>query len=212
MKNFFFSIMLVVLFTAGCTLKVIPQPVPQGVIDPADNSQTISKGGISVRVANADPQIISYNLEGTVSAFSVAIQNKTDREISFDNSSFLLLDDQGRQYQQLTPEKVKEYITKDSYYLLPYPYVGFYYLEDYEKVSSYTATDSQLPYYFEVYPQDIFTKALDARSIIPGATAVGLVYFRVDLPGIKEVKFLVYEKGTSKSAAADFAFPFIIKK
>lgn len=205
-------LLLVVLCASGCTLKVIPQPVPQGVIDPTDNSQMITKGGISIRVANADPQIVSYNLEGTVSAFSVSIDNKTDREISFDANSFLLLDDQGRQYEQLTPEKVKEYVTKDSYYLLPYPYVGFYYLEDYEKTAYYSATNSQLPYYFEVYPQDIFTKALDARSIIPGAKAVGLVYFRVDLPGIKEVKFLVYKKGTARSSTADFSFPFIIKK
>lgn len=212
MKMLALPILLVALLLPGCALKVIPQPVSQGVIDPADNSQTVTKDGISVRVANTDAEIASYNLDNMVTAFSVTIHNQTDREVGFDTDSFLLLDDQNRQHLPLTPERVKEIISRDSYYLIPYPYVGFYYLEDYERTSSYNATGTQLPYYYEVYPQDIYTRALAAGTIIPQAKAAGLVYFRIDLAATKEVKLLVYRKGTSKSAPPDFTFPFTVKK
>ncbi|QSV47440.1 hypothetical protein JZM60_13985 [Geobacter benzoatilyticus] len=201
-----------VLFISGCSLKVVPQQVSQGVIDPADNSQTVTRDGIAVKVANSDREMYSYNLDGTVTAFDVTIHNQTRQEISFGTDSFVLLDDQNRQYLPLTPERVKEIVSRDSYYLIPYPYVGFYYLEDYERTSSYTDTGSQLPYYYEVYPQDIYTRALNASAIIPGAKAEGLVYFRIDLASTKEMKLLVFRKGTPKSAAPDFTFPFLISK
>ncbi len=201
-----------VLFLSGCSLKVVPQQVSQGVINPADNSQTVTKEGIAVKVANSDREMYSYNLDGTVTAFDVTIHNQTRQEISFGTDAFVLLDDQNRQYLPLTPERVKEIVSRDSYYLIPYPYVGFYYLEDYERTSSYNATGSQLPYYYEVYPQDIYTRALNASAIIPGATAEGLVYFRIDLSATKEMKLLVFRKGTSKSSPPDFTFPFLISK
>lgn len=201
-----------VLVLSGCSLKVVPQQVPQGVIDPTDNSQTVTRDGIAVKVANSDREMNSYNLDGTVTAFDVAIHNQTDHEIGFATDSFVLLDGQNRQYLPLTPERVKEILSRDSYYLIPYPYVGFYYLEDYERTSAYNATGSQLPYYYEVYPQDIYTRALNASAIIPGATAEGLVYFRIDLAATKEMKLLVFRKGSSKSSSPDFTFPFLISK
>ncbi len=195
----------------ACALKVIPQPIEAGIINAADNSQRVSKGGIAITARVADTELSSYNLEGTVTAFAVQIDNQTSSEVSFENDSFLLLDDQARQYFPLTPEKVKEMLDKDSYYLIPYPYVGFYYLEDYEKSSFYNTYNSQLPYFYEVYPQDIYSKALQSGSIIPKAKVVGLVYFKIDLNGKKVIKLLVYKKGTAKSALPDFVFPFKIE-
>ncbi|WP_298269351.1 hypothetical protein [Geobacter sp.] len=212
MKRLALPLVLAIIVLSGCAMKVIPQPVAQGVVDPSDNSQTITKDGVSIKVANSDTEIVAYNLENVVTAFSVSIHNQTDHEVAFDTDSFLLLDDQKHQHFPLTPAKVKELVSRDSYYLIPYPYVGFYYLEDYEKTSFYNATNSQLPYYYEVYPQDIYTRALNAGSIIPGAKAAGLVYFRIDLSSVKEVTLLVYRKGASRSAPPDFMFPFVIKK
>ncbi|RNC68756.1 MAG: hypothetical protein ED859_09550 [Desulfuromonadales bacterium] len=213
MKKHIVILLCAWLLLAGCTIKVIPQQVPHGVINPADNSQIITRDGIAIKAANAEREIVSYNLDGTVTAFDVTVHNQTDREAGFGADSFLLLDDQSRQYQPLSPEKVKEIVSRDSYYLIPYPYIGFYYLEDYEKTTYYNETKSyQLPYYFEVYPQDLFTRALDAGSVIPGAKASGLVYFRIDLAGVREMKLLVFRKGTSKSSPPDFIFPFIVNK
>lgn len=212
MKKLALPLILAAFLISGCALKVVPQPVPQGVIDSADNSQTLTKDGVAIRVANSEAEIASYNLDNMVTAFSVTIANQTDREVAFETDSFVLLDDQKRQYLPLTPDKVKEIISRDSYYLIPYPYVGFYYLEDYEKSSFANATNSQLPYYYEVYPQDLYTRSLAAGSIVPGAKVAGLVYFRIDLAAVKELSLLVFRKGTSKSSPPDYVFPFLIKK
>lgn len=213
MKAHVYALLIAIVFLAGCSgIKVVPLQVPQGVVNLSDNSQTVTKDGVSITVANSNTEMVSYNLDGTVTAFVVTIDNQSSREIGFDTGSFLLLDGQNRQYLPLTPEQVKELMSRDSYYLIPYPYVGFYYLEDYERTSFYNTTESQLPYYYEVYPQDIQTRALAANPVIPGAKSTGLVYFRIDLGAVKEVKLLIYRSGSSKSAAPDFLFPFAVGK
>jgi hypothetical protein len=197
---------------SGCALKVLPDPTATGTINPRNNSQTITKDNIAITVSNGDAELSSYNLENFVTSFAIDIENLGQTEVSFDADSFILLDDENRQYNALTADKVRQILTKDSYYLLPYPYVGFYYLEDYEKASYKTSASSNLPYYYEVYPQDIYTKALPSGAIIPKAKVSGLVYFRADLARLKSVRLLIFMKGTPKSADPDFVFPFRIVK
>ncbi|HEX5774162.1 MAG TPA: hypothetical protein VFY07_07540 [Geomobilimonas sp.] len=203
--------MIVAMILGGCSLKVVPEQTGTGVINTTENSQTLVRDGLSITVKSSDVDLRDYNLEGSVSAFSVLIDNRTDNEVSFGNDSFVLLDNENRQYLPLTPEKVKEMLSRDSYYLIPYPYVGFYYLEDYAKSSSYNEFSSNAPYYYDLYPQDIYTKALTGESIIPKAKVTGLVYFKIDLSTVKGVKLLVFKKGTSRSSAPDFTFPFKIE-
>lgn len=212
MKKVLFSLLIGALSVSGCALKLMPEPTESGVINSRDLSQTVTKDGIAITVRGADAELYTYNLEGTVTAFTVLIENRSAGETAFDTDAFLLVDDEGRQHYPLTPEKVKEIISRDSYYLIPYPYVGFYYLEDYEKSSFYNRFNTQLPYFYELYPQDIYTKALPGGTIIPQAKVGGFVYFKIDLSGKKGVKLLVFRKGTPKSAAPDFLFPFKIQK
>jgi len=212
MKHVLLILVLALSLLAGCSLKVVPVPVASGTINPQTNSQTISRDGIAITVGSTDPEFFTNNLGGAISAFSVQIANRTDGEIAFDIDSFLLLDATGRQYFPLTPEKIKEIISRDTYYLIPYPYVGFYYLEDYERATAINTMSTQLPYYYDVYPQDIATKALQTGAIIPQASVVGLLYFRIDLEATPEIKILAFRKGASKSAPPDFVFPFRISK
>lgn len=196
---------------AGCSVKIVPEPVPSGTINERENSITISKGSTVVTVSPADPDMLNYNLESMVASFNVEIQNKGDREISFDTGSFILIDSNNRQYYALTPEKIRQMLAKDTYYLLPYPYVGFYYLEDYELAAFKNSTNSNLPYYFELRPQDIYTKALYSEAIIPNASIKGLVYFNVDIESLASFRINLYGKDTPKSEP-DFTFPFKVVK
>lgn len=206
-------LLLALLFiVSGCSYKVVPDKTDSGSINDAGKSLTMVKEGIAVEIAYSNADFNAYNLDGYISAFNVQIDNQSDKEVSFDADSFLLVDNEGKQYNSLPPAKVKELISKDSYYLIPYPYVGFYYLEDYEKSSFYNTYNSQLPYYYEVYPQDIFTKALSAEALIPKAKATGLVYFKIDLSNKKSVKLLLFKKGSSKAITPDYIFPFKIEK
>jgi len=209
----YLAIFISALLVAGCSsFQVIPEPVTNGIVNDKDKSQTITHDNISITVRSGDAEILSYNLEGAIASFNVVVDNQTEQEVAIGNDSFLLKDNDGVQYAALTPEKVKEIISKNTYYLIPYPYVGFYYLEDYERASFQNRVTTDRPYFYELYPQDIYTKALPVGVVIPKAKVAGLLYFRIDLQGKKGVSLLFYEKGTSKSAPADFVFPFKIVK
>lgn len=215
-KTFFrrqLILVLIVLLISGCsTVKVLPEHVANGSINTVDNSQTITQNNAEVSVRLDDSAINAYNLDSTVTSFHITIKNVSKKEIAFTEESFVLVDENGLQYSLLTPDKVRDMLKKDSYYLMPYPYVGFYYLEDYQKTNFYNRSNSSLPYYYELYPQDIFTKALPMASIIPGMKIEGLAYFKIDPAAHQRISLLIFRKETPRSAPPDFTFPFKIVK
>ena len=213
MKHSLILVSLIAMLLAGCSsVKVVPEQTINGRVNTADNSQTIISNGVEVSARVDETAINSYNLEGTVTSFYISIRNTTDREVTFSDDSYVLVDESGLQYSLLTPENVRIMLKKDSYYLVPYPYVGFYYLEDYEKTDAYNRFNSALPYYYDLYPQDLFTKALRAATIIPGMKVEGLTYFKIDPVAHQHLNLLVFRKGVSKSSPPDFSFPFKIVK
>jgi len=213
MKIATLSTLLLLTLVTGCSaVKVIPQPVADGSINLKDNSQTISRNNLVITISPAEADMVNYNIEGIVASFNVEIQNYGESEVTFNKDSFILVDSNSRQYYPLTPEKVKEMMAKDTFYLLPYPYVGFYYLEDYELAQFKNSTSSNLPYYFELYPQDLFTKALPVEPIIPKARIKGLLYFHTDIHSLTSFTVNVYKDNTSKSAPPDFIFPYKVIK
>ena len=213
MKKYILIILLLSQLLSSCaSVKAVPELVENGIINQEDNSQTITRNGVQIRTVLSGSEINAYNLDGTVSSFTLAVKNGSDKEVSFSPESFVLVDEAGLQYDQLTPQKMLEMIKKDSYYLMPYPYVGFYYLEDFQKTSFYNRLNSSLPYYYEVYPQDLFTKSLPLTSIIPGMQVEGMVFFKIDLSAHKQVKLYVYRRGASRSNPPEFVFPFKIVK
>jgi hypothetical protein len=213
MKSKLLVFTLLMTSLSGCGgFKVVPQPFESGIVDVKDNSVKVSRQNVTV-TANYEPiELYSQNLTGLVAAFRVGVENGTDSELIIEPDSFMLLDDQNRQYIALMPAKVKEILTKDTYYLIPYPYVGFYYLEDYAKSTIVSTQSSSLPYYYEVHPEELFVKAFSLGTIIPNASVSGLVYFKIDPAEHKQMKLLVYKKGTPKSSPADFIIPFAIQK
>ena len=213
MKYRLFLMAFAALLITGCSsVKVVPEQVTNGRINAVDNSQVITANGIEMTARVDEIGINSYNLEGTVTAFHVTIKNTTDREIAFDNDSYLLIDESGLQYSLLTPASIQAMLKKDSYYLVPYPYVGFYYLEDYERTNTNNSFNSALPYYYDLYPQDIYTKALPSTVVIPGMKIEGLTYFKIDMASHQRVTLMAFRKGASKSLPPEFTFPFKILK
>ena len=182
------SALLAVLLLFGCSsVKIIPEQVVAGQINEKENSQTVTRDSVSITLSPADPDMINYSIQGMVASFNLLIENGSAGELSYDNSSFLLLDSDRRQY---------------------YPYVGFYYLEDYELARYKNSTGTNLPYYYERNPQDLHLKAFSGEPIIPGAKVAGLIYFNADISSMKGFTINIYRKGAPKSAPPDFAFPF----
>lgn len=213
MKHLMFAILLLSLLSSGCSsLKVVPLAIDNGRINLAKNTLTVLNNGVEITV-NADVNSLNnYNIDSVVSAFQIEILNSTTNETLFAEDSFVLVDENGLQYSMLTPENVREMLKKDSYYLMPYPYVGFYYLEDFQKTNFYNRFNSSLPYYYDLYPQDLFTKALPFKSIVPGMKIEGQIFFKIDFTAHKNLKLLMYRQGVSKSQPAEFIFPFTVVK
>lgn len=214
MKSMLRVVIFLCLALAGCSsIQVVPAPVASGVIDPEGRSLTLSRDGITLTAAYEPIDLYSRTLSGVVSAFRVTLENRTESELQIDHESFLLLDGSNRQYHPLLPAQVKEMMTRDSYYLIPYPYVGFYYLEDYEKSRFITREGSSIPYYYEVNPHEIHSRAFQYTSIVPGAGSSGLVYFAVDPAQHSELRLLFFRKGHARSISSAFlTVPFLIKK
>lgn len=210
-KIYAYLLLVALTILSGCAVKIVPEAVPGGIISPDGKSLSLTNGTVSISAGVVDEEIFN-NTQGMITSLQVEIENKGDNEVIFDNDSFLLVSEDSRQFFAVSPEKVREMLAKETYYLLPYPYVGFYYLEDYEKAAFKNSTNTSLPYYYELYPENLFAKALPLGPVIPKAKVSGLVYFQADLPDLKNFRLLVYRKGSSKSAPPDFVFPFRVSK
>lgn len=195
----------------GCGIQVVPQPTVSSVINPADRSLTQTNKGLVISARAQDLEVAPYRMDN-ITSFYLTIRNKGADAVSLPLETFILVDSQGNQYRPIPPGQIQGIVSRDSQYLIPYPYVGFYYLEDFEKFSAASTFDSALPYFAENYPQDLFVRALSLEPIVPGATISGELFFLIDLALKEGVELRVYLPTTPASTPADFSFPFLIEK
>src|SRR5690606_10014007 len=125
-------------------IAITPQATETAKINSADNSISETLSGVSVTARVQDLEVAPYRTTDNITSFYFVIENRTDRDITLPLSSFVLVDNQGNQYRPMTLEEVGTVVARDSEYLIPYPYVGFYYLEDREKFSAFNTFNSSL--------------------------------------------------------------------
>jgi hypothetical protein len=206
----YFLVVLVLLFCSACSVSVAPIATPTGIINSEDNSLTETYAGVSITVKVDELSVAPYQMIDNVASFHVAIDNQTDQQVSFPSKSFILKDGDGQQYRSVTPERVREIVSKDTVYLIPYPYVGYYYLEDQMKVSYEDTFSSSLPFYAEYHPQDIFTRALTEQPVLKGSKASGVIYFIANLERTNYAELLVFPD-EEVSGEPLLKFPFAIE-
>ncbi|BCR05015.1 lipoprotein [Desulfuromonas versatilis] len=208
----FFTAMALGMLLSGCGFAVVPKATATATVDPVAGSISETNKGVRVTARVQDLEIVPYHTLENLTSFLVTVENLTQGPLSIPLDSFLLIDQDGTQYRAVPPERVIEIAKKDSAYLIPYPYVGYYYLEDREKGTFFNTFDSALPYFAENYPQDIRTEGLPQQSIIPGAKVSGAVYFLAELGSLKSFEMRVYLPGADLAGPADFRLPFSIEK
>lgn len=211
MKRLCCLVVCILVFT-GCGVKVVPKPTATAILDPATNSLFWSAKGVSISVRLIDQDVASTQMIDRVASFGVTVANQSGKELSLPLSSYLLMDDQGNQMRPITPEELLRIVSRDSFYLIPYPYFGYYYLEDQAKLRSFNTMTSPLPYFPETHPQAILTEAIPTGAILHGARISGLVYFLIDVDQVKQLEFRTYLPGSDTSTSPDFSFPFSIEK
>jgi hypothetical protein len=197
----------ILFICSACSVSVSPIATPTGVINPADNSLTETHDGMSFTVKLDQLSFGPYQQVDNITSFHVNINNQTESQVSFPSGAFLLKDGNGRQYRSITPERVREIVSKDSVYLIPYPYVGYYYLEDQARVAYQDTFSSSLPFYAEYHPQDIFTLALTEEPVLKNSNTSGLVYFIAD----HYAELLIFPNQEA-SGEPLLKFPFAIEK
>lgn len=212
MNKLFVLICVTALFLGGCGVAVVPMSTATATVNLENNSISEARDGVTVTARLQDMEVAPYRMVDNITSFHVAIENATDEEISIPLSAFYLIDGEGNQYRPIEPSEIQGIVSRDSTYLIPYPYVGYYYLEDAEKSSFFNTFESALPYYAENYPQDIYTQALPADAVLPQGRVSGLVYFVVDLALKNSIELRIYRPGTPVTGPADFILPFSVEK
>jgi hypothetical protein len=207
----FFLLVSMLLLCSACSVSVNPIATPTGIINSEEKSLTETQDGVSFTVKLDQLSVAPYQHVENITSFHVNINNQTESQVSFPSKAFLLRDGNGQQYRSITPERVREIVSKDSVYLIPYPYVGYYYLEDQRRVAYEDTFSSSLPFYAEYHPQDIFTNALTEEPILKSSSASGLVYFIANLEQTNYAELLVFPN-QEVSGEPLLKFPFAIEK
>ncbi len=202
---------LTLLLCSACSVKVAPIATATGTINQEEQSITEVRDGVAFTVKVDELSVAPYQIVNNITSFRVEIDNQTDQPVSYPSKAFLLKDGSGQQYRSVTPEKVREIVSKDTVYLIPYPYVGYYYLEDQAMVTHADTFSSSMPFYAEYHPQDIFTRALTEEPILKKSKAAGVVYFIADLERSNYAELQVFSGGDATGEPL-LKFPFAIEK
>lgn len=200
------------LILAGCGVTVVPKPTTGATVNPSDRSITEIRQQLEVSARVQDLAVAPAQYNDNLTSFYVAIRNLSAASVTIPLASFVLFDQDGNQYQPVQPSALQAMLSRDSNYLIPYPYVGYYYLGDAERAGAENTFSSSLPYYAENHPQELLMDALPMAPVHPGARIAGMVYFPIDLTTRKSVELRLYLPGSAAAGPADFVFPFSIEK
>lgn len=202
---------MLLLVCSACSVSVSPMATSTGTINVKDNSLTEIREGVAFTVKLDELSVAPYRMVDNIVAFYVTIDNRTDRQVAFPPQAFLLKDGSGRQYRSISPERVRELVSKDAVYLIPYPYVGYYYQEDQTRLTQADTFSSSLPFYAEYHPQDIFTRALPSDPVLKQSMVAGTIYFIADLERTRYAEVQLFAEGEATGEPL-VTFPFAIAK
>lgn len=211
MKRWLALLIVCGIVLGGCGIHVVPQVVPGASINPDGNTITAMKGGVTVSARVMDLTLGPYTGQNNITSFYVVVTNGRSTPVQLPYGSFVLLDEQKQQYRALEPSKVVALTRREADYLIPYPYVGYYYLQDTAQYDYTAQTSSSLPYSSGTPSIDILTEALPGDAIIPGAKISGMIYFNVDLYQKESVELKI-QIPSDATNTAELVFPFQILK
>ncbi|WP_026362312.1 hypothetical protein [Geopsychrobacter electrodiphilus] len=213
MKNRILPIFLFVCILSGCGgVTILPSPKGMGKINAQDMSISQTNEQVSVTAKIMDIEVRPYQMQQNICSFKVLISNNRNEEISLPADNFLLSDSKGNQFLPVSPAKIKELVADHDPYLIPYPYVGYYYEGDAERGMIRNGFNREVTYFPTKNPQNIVLDALPDVKIEPGKQVSGLIYFLTDLramDGFTLEGAAVLSKGVKSSK---FIFSFSVVK
>lgn len=206
------ALLLSVVILCGCGISVIPIDSPGLNVNVDEKSTSVERLGVVYTVRLQDIEIAPYRIDYPICSFYVKIINNTTNPIKIELNDFYLSDEKSRQIDAILPITISGSLSRDSTYMIPYPFVGYYYLEDRIQEGFVNSFESSLPHYSENRPQNILLEALPLEAINPGKYSAGLLYFNIDLYKANRVDFRIRQIAKSGQKMDDIVVPFKVKR
>ncbi len=195
------TFLLFFLLSACSTITINPQAQSGSQIDMNGQRILHAEKGVQLAAKVHDVSVRPSPAEQNYASFWVEVTNKRNVLLPLKFSDFVLLDDQGRQYQATDPAELVDLLTVDASYLLPYPYVGYYYLLDSLRGQADNRFNSESAYYLYFgnsnnpeLDKDVRYIKMDGRKIyefalnnVPVAMKTCLDNSGVDIKDVKKV-------------------------
>jgi hypothetical protein len=124
----------------------------------------------------------------------------------------MLFDQDRKIYRPLESDRVTVLTRQEADYLIPYPFVGFYYLQDSTDFDYSTQAASSLAYSPQRPPVSAEAYALPVGSIPSGAHIAGMLFFNIDLYEKKFVDLTLQMQGDGNVPETNFSFLFDVVK
>jgi len=213
MNKLHISLFLAITLLVGCGgVAVIPRPDSLGQINAQDFSITQTNEQVTVTAKVMDLEVRPYQMDQNICSFMLVVKNNRDQKIYLPAERFILSDSKGNQYRPVSPEKIREIVADRDPYLIPYPYVGYYYEGDAARLRNTNELSSAVTYFPTKDPKNIALEALPDGKVEAQKQISGLIYFLADLrtmEGFTLEGTAVLAKGVKSS---EFIFPFSVVK
>lgn len=213
MHKMILSLLLMLLLLVGCGgVTIVPRPDSSGQINAQDLSITQTNELVTVTAKVMDLEVRPYQMNQNICSFTLLVRNGRDQAVLLPAERFILSDSKGNQFRPVSPERIREIVADLDPYLIPYPYVGYYYEGDAERARIRNEFNSEVTYFPSLNPQRIALEALPEGKIEPHKQVSGLIYFLTDLRAMKgfTLEGSALLPGGVKSS--DFIFPFTVEK
>ncbi len=206
-----FGLILLILLSACSSIKVIPQPLANSTLQ-ADNSLVQQKNSVQVNLQLRDMSLRPAPVEINVCSFWVEIENQRNVKLPVAPDDFVLIAADGQLYQAMDPEELLAQTKISAPYLIPYPYVGFYYLQDAYRGYAINQMQGQAPYFSSRRPEQITLDGLAAQALLPKTKTAAAIYFPAELRTMKSFKILYQVQALTGQESFPLEFAFSVEK
>ncbi|MDF1579219.1 MAG: hypothetical protein P1P74_00390 [Desulfuromonadales bacterium] len=205
-------LLVAVVLSAGCAgVKIKPVATQTAMIDLKTNTATEVINGISVQ-AKANPYAVpTAQPSVNIASFSVNFTNNSADEVDFSRDSVVLIADGKKQLRPATVEDLTTILKKDTFYLIPSPYVGYYYLEDRERGANINQFESSLPFYVEYYPEELIAASFPFGKVKTGMEVSGEIFFLADFSTFNFLE-LRLQPTIGSTTSTEFKLLFSVEK
>ncbi len=207
MRWFSLGLTALLFLTACSSVRVFPQPVADEsfLLDVDLVRQTDE---LRVRMRLRDISVRPAPVESNICSFWVELENRSELMLPVSPKDFVLIAGDGQLFQSIEPEILLAQTKISAPYLIPYPYIGYYYLQDAYRAEARDQFVSQQAYFGSRRGEHIVLDGLTAQDVFPETRIAAAIYFPAELRTMKSFKIRYQVQGLpgEQSFPLDFAF------